>query len=145
MTTSAEKINEAIYAAIPLSHALQFQIQAVDEEAIFASAPLEPNINMHGSAFAGSIYAIAALTAWSFVTHLCGAVSDKSSVVIGKAEIFYKKPILESVQCRSSVSVEEREAFLHAFSNEGKSRLELEVAIGQASEAVLQATVFATT
>jgi thioesterase domain-containing protein len=68
--TTAQALEQKIRTAIPLSAAMQFSIKVLNQDEIQVSAPLEPNINVHGTGFAGSIYSAAILTGWALCTHV---------------------------------------------------------------------------
>jgi hypothetical protein len=70
--TAAQALEQKIRTAIPLSAAMQFSIKVLNQDEIQVSAPLEPNINVHGTGFAGSIYSAAILTGWALCTHVIG-------------------------------------------------------------------------
>tara|TARA_R110002072_G_scaffold7773_6_gene41583 strand:- start:14168 stop:14605 length:438 start_codon:yes stop_codon:yes gene_type:complete len=141
---NSKTLVQTIHRSIPLSQTLGFHIAQLSESAIEVSAPLEPNINIHNAAFAGSLYSVAALTAWAMVTHLVTEAALQADVVIGKAEIIYNRPITEAIFCRSEVASAAAEEFLTELRQSGKTKINLVVEIGNHSEASLRAVVFAT-
>ena len=81
--TAAEALTKKIHEAIPLSRAMQFSIDLMDQDSIHVSAPLEPNVNIHGTGFAGSIYSLAVLTGWSLCTHIMDELVMDGELVVG--------------------------------------------------------------
>ena len=65
MNDAAAALEQRIHAGIPLSRSVQFHIAELDGQSIRVAAPLAPNINVHGTGFAGSLYALGILTAWA--------------------------------------------------------------------------------
>ena len=68
------------------------------EGSVSLSMPIKGNTNIHGTAFAGSLYSLCVLSAWyNLVCHLRATLGDeileKATVVAQSAEIAYKKPI----------------------------------------------------
>ncbi len=55
------------HKTIPVSEFMQIAPVAFDGESLAVSAPLAPNINLHNTMFAGSIYTLATLTGWGMV------------------------------------------------------------------------------
>jgi thioesterase domain-containing protein len=55
-------------------------------------AELEPNINVHGTAFAGSLYAIAALCGWGMTWLQLKTRHIDGSIVIAEGNIRYARP-----------------------------------------------------
>jgi len=119
---------------------MQFSIDALDGGAIEVSAPLEPNINIHGTGFAGSIYSVAVLTGWALCTHLLEQAGIDAELVVARGEIRYRAPVNGELRCRSAAGEAERESFLQAARERGKGLLRLEITVGDAPQAVLDAT-----
>lgn len=144
MTNQSQLLEQKIHETIPLSRTLGYHIESLTGDSIQVVAPLEPNINIHNAAFAGSLYSVAALTAWGLVTHIVNEAGIEAAVVIGKAEILYQRPITEAIYCRSTVTPDISSEFLSTLAGAGRAKLLLTVAIGNQSEASLDAVVFAT-
>ena len=137
---AAASLQQKIRASIPLSEAMQFTIESLDSEAIRVSAPLEPNINIHGTGFAGSIYSVAVLTGWALCTHILEDAGIDAELVVAKAEIRYRGPVTGTLQCATATDTAARDAFLRNARSQGKAVLELEVEVGGERQAVLRAT-----
>ena len=137
---AAEALQQKIRAAIPLSDAMQFGINALSLDSIEVSAPLTPNINIHGTGFAGSIYSVAVLTGWALCTHILEQVALDAELVVAKAEIRYRAPVTGDLQCKTSTAAGERDAFLRDIRERGKGVLQLDIEVGDKPCALLQAT-----
>jgi thioesterase domain-containing protein len=135
---AAAALTRKIRDHIPLSEAMQFSIDELSLDSIQVSAPLEPNINIHGTGFAGSIYSIGILTGWALATHTMDELDMIADLVVGKAEIRYRAPVTSALICRSSCSDEQRQQFRNGLSESGKSRLNLEIEIGD-QQALIEA------
>lgn len=140
---AAEALQQKTREAIPLSDAMQFCIDSLALDAIQVSAPLSPNVNIHGTAFAGSIYSLAVLTGWAFCTHILDEMEIEAELVVAKAEIRYHAPVNVDLLCRCSTTADERESFLRRFRKRGKGVLSLSIEVGDLPSAVLQATFYA--
>ena len=99
---AATALTQKICDHIPLSQAMQFNIEALSLDSIRVSAPLEPNINIHGTGFAGSLYSIGILTGWALATHVMDELEMKAELVVGKAEIKYRAAVTSALICVSS-------------------------------------------
>ena len=66
LTADEAFVDESIAATMPPAEALGIEVEALDAAsgALSLRAPLAGNTNVHGTAFAGSLYSIAALCAW---------------------------------------------------------------------------------
>lgn len=141
--TAARALEQKIRKTIPLSAAMEFSIKLLNRDEIRVSAPLEPNINVHGTGFAGSIYSAAILTGWALCTHLMDELGLAGDLVVAKAEISYRAPITAALQCKCLVSEQQRDAFARGLLESGKGRLLLEVEVGDLPHAILQGTYIA--
>jgi len=65
--TLIAELENTWYTRIPITKAMQAKVQSFDGNVLVVEAALEPNINLHGTAFAGSLYTVSALTGWSMV------------------------------------------------------------------------------
>ena len=134
------ELTRKIHNAIPLSDAMQFSIDRLELDEIRVSAPLSPNINIHGTGFAGSIYSVAVFTGWALCTHIIDQLGLDAELVVARAEIAYRAPVKGDLDCRSSTDAAQREAFLQAFRERGKAKLVLDIAVGDLPQASLHAT-----
>jgi thioesterase domain-containing protein len=122
---------------------MQFSIAELNLDAIVVSAPLQPNVNIHGTGFAGSIYSLAVLSGWALCVHIMDELGLDGDLVVGKAEIRYRSAVSGDLLCHSRVSAEQRESFAQDFRRRGKAKLVLQVDVGDDPNAVLQATYVA--
>jgi len=139
----AELLTQRILQEIPLADAMHFSIEQLNDHAIQARAPLADNVNVHGTGFAGSLYSVGALTAWALTTYMLEQTGHDADVVMAKAEIRYKQPVITDIVCQCELEAESREVFLKHLENRGRARLSLLVDIGEASEAMLSTTMMA--
>ncbi len=119
---------------------MQFTIDSLDLDAIEVSAPLPPNVNIHGTGFAGSIYSVAVLTGWALCTHILEQTGVAADLVVAQAEIRYRAPVSGDLRCSTRADAVERAAFLEGIRDDGKGVLLLNIDVGDRPEAVLQAT-----
>jgi thioesterase domain-containing protein len=141
--SAAADLTCKIREAIPLSESMQFSIERLDVGGIRVSAPLTPNINIHGTGFAGSIYSVAVLTGWALCTHIIDDSNIDADLVVGRAEISYRAPVTGDIDCHCDIADQQREVFLQTFHERGKARLVLDIEVGDLPQAALQATFVA--
>lgn len=140
---AARELEDKIRATIPLAAAMRFSIGELDLDHIRVSAPLEPNVNIHGTGFAGSLYSLAVLSGWALCMHLIETLELDAELVVGRAEIRYRAPVRGTIECRAACSAAEREAFATGVRDAGKGKMRLEIAVGDGPEAILDATFVA--
>ncbi|HSG51460.1 MAG TPA: bifunctional GNAT family N-acetyltransferase/hotdog fold thioesterase [Rheinheimera sp.] len=85
---------------IPLSQFMQLGINSFDGNALCCQAPLAPNINLHGTMFAGSIYTLATLTGWGMLYLQLQALGISGDQVLADANIKYYKPVSINPEAR---------------------------------------------
>lgn len=129
----ANDLQKKIRSTIPLSESMQFAIDELDDNSILVRAPLAPNVNIHGTGFAGSIYSLAVLTGWAMVTHIVSSRGIGCELVVSKAEIRYIKPVKGNIECRCEVADGVIDQFIDYYKNKGRSRIMLEVIVGDSS------------
>ncbi len=129
--TDSDELQELIRKTIPLSEAMKFEIQTLESYRIQTYAPLSPNINIHGTGFAGSLYSIAALTAWGLVTHCCKVNGVPMNLVIAHANISYRKPIEHDISCFSALEDSVVDSFIGTLKIQGRAKLEVCVDVNE--------------
>lgn len=108
---------------IPLSQAMQMQIADFDGQVLTTEASLAPNVNVHGTAFAGSLYAIQALTGWGMMHLQLKLNALDASIVIASGQINYAKPVAQDIYVRCSFG--EHAAEMTKLKATGKGRFPL--------------------
>ena len=140
---AAAALELKIRQAIPLSDAMQFSIRDLSPDAIEVAAPLEPNVNIHGTGFAGSIYSLGVLTGWALCTHILDELGIEAELVVARAEIRYRAPVKGDLACRCKCSAAQRESFRRGLDEVAKGKLVMDIEVGGDRRAVLQATYVA--
>jgi len=142
MSNSAAELQAKIRSTIPLSEAMQFEIAELSDHSIRVHAPLSPNVNIHGTGFAGSIYSLAVLTGWAMCMHILTTEKIDGDLVVGKAEIKYRSAVTGDIDCRCVVDESARNSFVERIVAVGKAKVELEIIVGDNANAVLTGTYF---
>jgi thioesterase domain-containing protein len=88
---------------IPLSQFMQLSINGFDGNELRCDAPLAPNINLHQTMFAGSIYALATLTGWGMLYLQLQALGVHGDQVLAEGNIKYLKPVATQPQARCAL------------------------------------------
>lgn len=130
---SAADLTALLHQEIPLSAYMQVSVAQLDAESIRLVAPFEPNRNIHGTGFAGSLYTLCVLTGWGLVTAWLKAQGLQASVVAHKAQIEYKSPVRGELEAQCVLPGEaEMAVFAQRLAARGKARLPLLVRLGEA-------------
>jgi thioesterase domain-containing protein len=107
---------------------MQVRVIERTEEHLILGAPLAPNRNHLGTAFGGSLNAIATLTGYSAVWL---ALDDSNAhVVIRESAIAFRRPVLGEIRAKCPLPDQALlDAFRSDFIRKGKARLSLQVFI----------------
>jgi thioesterase domain-containing protein len=127
---SAHELEQRIRDGIPIATQMAFQIQELTAEKISVVGGGEENINVHGTAFAGSIYAIATLALWGLVN---ANLPEGASLVLAEGKIRYRQPIEGEIQASCSISPDEMSLFLKNLQKRGRARLKATVIVSGTS------------
>ena len=120
------------YETIPLTRALGVRVDHFDGDTLRLAADLGPNVNLHGTAFAGSLYAITALTGWSMV-HLQLALREQTaSIILAEGRIRYLKPVTDTIVAECVLG--DQDAAFDTLSRTGKTRFPLAANVGSGRE-----------
>ena len=128
MSATAEL--EAIWhREIPISATMGIEIVEFANDRLVVRAPLAPNVNVHGTAFAGSLYAIAALCGWGMTWLQLKRRKLDASIVIADGHIHYAAPVSAAIEASCEFPVAELTAAMAQLTERGKARFPLECAI----------------
>ncbi|GGP43718.1 thioesterase domain-containing protein [Shewanella saliphila] len=81
------------HSTIPLSQFMQVKPLSFSGTELQVTAPLAPNINLHNTMFAGSIYTLMTLTGWGMLWLQQQRLTLQGDIVIADASVKYIKPI----------------------------------------------------
>lgn len=95
-----QRLQQTFWQKIPLSAAIQLEVLSLDSHRLCCRAPLGPNINLHQTMFAGSIYTLATLTGWGMVWCLLQDQQCEGDIVLADAHIRYIQPVNGPAEAR---------------------------------------------
>ncbi len=131
----AERLNRCFVEQIPLTGHLGLAITAYDGHCLRMDAPLAPNLNDKGTAFAGSIASLATFAGWALITLLVEERLGLAEVAVYRSEISYRRPIDGDFYALCRMPEETGLAtFWQTLKQTGKGRLELAVIVSQGDE-----------
>lgn len=116
---------------IPLTKAMGVRVEAHDGKQLVLTAPLEANHNHLGTAFGGSLAALATLAGYGLLWLELG--NRDAHIVIRRSELDYRHPVTGPLRaiCRKP-SEAELAAFRTTFAKAGKARVRLAVTVEEA-------------
>lgn len=122
----ASDLEAFLHERIPLTRALGCQVIAADRAGVHLRAPLEPNTNVHGTAFAGSLASLSLLSGWIWVVVALRECGEQAAVVVKRCEVAYLAPVEGEldVHCAPPDSAE-WQIFCKCLGERGRARLSL--------------------
>lgn len=131
ITYGAEELAAAerfLHEKIPLTRAMEVRVVPDPVHGFALEAPVAANVNHLGTAFGGSINAVATLAGYVALWLLLR--ESGAHIVITKSTIRFLQPIAKTIRAVCvSLGDEERRQFLDSFAQAGKARLSLEVRV----------------
>ena len=112
-----------LHDKIPLSKAMDVSVVSASAEKVVLEAPLDPNINVHGTMFGGSVSTLGLLAAWSVLHLRLEAEGIANQLVIHKTEAEYLLPVKGRIRASARLDGAGCESFLHMLERLGKARL----------------------
>lgn len=126
-----------LHKQIPLTQAMGVKVESYDGRQLILTAPLAPNHNHLGTAFGGSLSAIATLAGYSLLWLLLG--DREAHIVIRESTIRYRHPVRGEIHARCQrPDAATFTAFKTKFEETGKARLKLQVTIEQEQQVCVE-------
>ena len=100
MSTFLPELESAWRQGIPLVAAMGVEIAGYTDDELVLRAALAPNINVHGTGFAGSLYSICTLAGWGVLWLQLRARGRAAHIVLSEAQIDYGRAVEEAIVCR---------------------------------------------
>jgi thioesterase domain-containing protein len=117
-------------SSMPITEDLGLTVMDRDGTGVVLRAPLAPNINHKGTAFAGSLNAAATLAGWGTIWLVLREHGIKSHVVIQDSAVHYFRPVTGDFTARCKApSGSAVERLVSSVRKKGRGRLELDVII----------------
>jgi thioesterase domain-containing protein len=130
MNAATTELQRIWHSEIPISAAMDIRIHSYESDVIEVHAALAPNVNVHGTAFAGSLYAIAALTGWGLTWLELRKRGLEGHIVIAEGAIRYVWPVDSEIVARCRFDPAAHATPFAKLASSGKCRFALECEIG---------------
>jgi len=118
---SAEQLQQRIREGIPLTRHMDFQVRELSANAITVAADGALNVNVHGTAFAGSLYTVCTLALWGLVN---ARLPEDAELVLAEGAIRYRRPVVGDIVAHCSLPPQQLQAFLQSLAEQGRARLQ---------------------
>ena len=121
-----DALEKKIRSSIPLSQHMGFRVLALDKWSITVAGGAEENLNLHQTAFAGSLYSICTLAAWGLTFSKLPA---DCTLVMASAQIEYLRPVKGKIIATAKLAQQQIDDLLSQLQQRGKAKLALEVLV----------------
>lgn len=119
-------LQRLVHTQFPISKQMGFYIDYLLPNKVCGGAPLEKNVNIHQTAFGGSLYSIGTLTGWVMVKHFLEMNNLGGDIFIKKAHIHYHAPIDCNFTFTSSLPNEQQvQEFANRLKTHKKASIEI--------------------
>jgi thioesterase domain-containing protein len=123
-------LQNRIVGEFALARHMEIVVERADDAAVVLRAPLAPNANYKGTAFGGSLYSVAVLTGWSWVTRYLAARGIAADAVIQESNIHFLAPVQGDLRASAAAPPEAEIAkFRKMLQRAGRGRIRLRVEI----------------
>lgn len=124
------QLQDLLHREVPLSETIGMVVHNYDGGQLELRADLQPNINVHGVAFGGSIYSICALAGWGLLVLRLAERSMDPRIMIASANIQYLKPVMQTIQARSHFSLEQDfDQLVDTYNEKKRARIKVPVEV----------------
>lgn len=115
-----------LHENIPLSRALGVRIARLDARGAQLEAPLEPNVNHHGTAFGGSLSMLGLLAGWTLVHVGLRRAGVEARVVIQRHHVDFERPAEGALTASADVPAPDDWArLLRGLRRRGRGRVDV--------------------
>ena len=123
-----EQIQELLHTKIPITRAMGVRVEDYDGDRLVLGAPLEANVNHLGTAFGGSLHALAVLSGYGLLW--LELKDTECHIVIRRSSISYERPVRGEIRATCVRPREEALAeFKQTFQRKGRARIALTATI----------------
>ena len=125
-----EYLQNRIVAEFPLARHLGVVIESADDSGLILCAPLAANANHKGTAFGGSLFSVAVLAGWAWVTRFLAGSDIAADAVIQESTMRYLAPVQGELRATLMTPCSANtDKFLKMLHRSGRGRIGLTVEI----------------
>ncbi len=123
-----------LFKDIVPAQAMGISISDYSSETLELTAPLAPNINDKGTAFAGSISSLLVLAGWGLVTLKLREAGIQAEVVVSKSETHYKRPIRSDMHTTATATNEQIDQLISELKQNPRGSIQIETKLASAGK-----------
>jgi thioesterase domain-containing protein len=120
-----EQFTEFLHRSIPLTAALGARVIELGDQHVRLTAPLQPNLNHHGTAFGGSLATLGILAGWVALHHGMETAGVMGSLVVRQTTLDYLSPVTGELVAESRLPEATWPDFVAALRESRRARIEV--------------------
>ncbi len=125
-----EYLQDRIVGEFMLGRHIGIVVESADDAAVLLRAPLAPNANYKGTAFGGSLYSVAVLAGWAWVTRYLAARDLPADAVIQESTMHFLSPVKGELRASAAAPSDAQiDKFRKMLRRAGRGRIRLRVEI----------------
>jgi thioesterase domain-containing protein len=124
-TDLCNELTATWHREIPIAAAMGMAVERYDGESLTVRAPLQPNRNVHGTTFAGSLYTACVLTGWGAIWLALRERGLSGTIYAAESTIQYRKGVYSDFVCRCALDAVALGAALDKLEAAGRTSFEL--------------------
>jgi thioesterase domain-containing protein len=123
-------LQNRIVSEFALARHIGIVVESADDQCVVLHAPLAANANYKGTAFGGSLFSVAVLAGWAWVTRYLAANDLQADAVIQQSTMRYLRPVHGTLRATLVAPAPlQVERFRKMLQRAGRGRIHLEVHI----------------
>jgi thioesterase domain-containing protein len=132
---AGQAFNEYLWAEIPICEKMQIRALPFAREQFVLYAPLQPNRNVHGTAFAGSLYTVMSMAGWGLIRmeldrQIAQLSGKRADLWLTKANIRYADPVTTGYAAVAETDTKSLDQFWQKMVRKGRGKMRLNTVIG---------------
>lgn len=129
-----DELTAYLHARIPVTRSLGAVAVLYDGTRLRLAAPLAPNVNQQGTAFGGSMSALAIVAGWALLHLKLRERGIENRLVIQRSTLDFEAPVDGDFTATATLpAAAQWERFLLTLERHGRARVKVAAAVGRAS------------
>lgn len=139
-TALCNELTATWHREIPIVAAMGMAVERYDGDALTVRAPMQPNRNIHGTTFAGSLYTACILTGWGGIWLALRERGQDGVIYAAESSIQYRKGVYGDFVCRCLLDRIALGSALDELEAAGRASLELACTIESSDKLAVKFT-----
>ena len=124
-TALCDELTATWHREIPIVAAMGMTVDRYDGSSLTVRAPIQPNRNVHGTTFAGSLYSACVLTGWGAIWLALRERGLYGVIFAAEGTAKYRKCVARDFACRCAWDSAALNAGLETFKASGRASFDL--------------------